>query len=63
VTGRPDGEQSRARAVLDGAEGDDQLTFYNPAGTVARLAAPEVRGGRLGPLGFPHLQAVVLPAG
>jgi len=55
VTGRPDGEQSRARAVLDGAEGDDQLTFYNPAGTVARLAAPEVRGGRLGPLGFPHL--------
>jgi hypothetical protein len=43
--------------------GDDELTFYNPAGTVAKLGAGEVRGGRMTPLGYPHLQAVVLPAG
>jgi hypothetical protein len=50
--------------LLIGAADGDRLTFYNPAaGAVARLAAADVRGGRMEPLGFPHLQAVVVPAG
>jgi hypothetical protein len=49
--------------LLLAAAGFD-LTFYNPApGSVVRLAAGELRAGRADPLGFPHVQAVVLPAG
>jgi hypothetical protein len=48
--------------VLLLAEGDE-LTFYNPApGAVVRIGAGELLVGRADPLGFPHVQAVVLPA-
>jgi len=47
--------------VLLLADGDE-LTFYNPAGSVVRIGAGELRAGRADPLGFPHVQAVVLPA-
>jgi hypothetical protein len=42
----------------------DELTFYNPApGSVVRIGAGELLAGRADPLGFPHVQAVVLPTG
>jgi hypothetical protein len=48
--------------VLLLADGDE-LTFYNPApGSVVRIGAGALRDGRADPLGYPHVQAVVLPA-
>jgi hypothetical protein len=38
-----------------------QLRCYNPAGRVVRVDPGEIGTGRLEGLGFPHLQAVVVP--
>lgn len=46
----------------DGSPARDELTFYNPApGAVVQIGAGELLAGRADPLGFPHVQAVVLP--
>jgi hypothetical protein len=51
----------RHYVLLVGHEGDD-LLFYDPSGgEVTRVGEDDFRNGRMGALGFDHVQGVILP--